>query len=78
LGVNDDSKFGPRTLRALRIQKGVESFKEENIPSICGSTPDNPVQPNQQTQPQANNYGYQPLDVAPIAGQGQVTNNQRF
>ena len=78
MGVNPDGKFGPRTLRALRTQKSIESFKEEDIPSICTSTPDNPVQPNQQTQPQANNYGYQPLDVVPIAGQGQATNNQRF
>jgi hypothetical protein len=78
LGVNDDSKFGPRTLRALRIQKGIESFREENIPSICASTPDNPVTPPPAPPTQANNYGYQPLDVVPIAGQGQATNNQRF
>jgi hypothetical protein len=78
LGVNDDSKFGPRTLRALRIQKGIESFREENIPSICASTPDNPVTPPPAPPTQANNYGYQPLDVVPIAGQGQATNNNRF
>jgi hypothetical protein len=78
LGVNDDGKFGPRTLRALRIQKDVESFREENIPSICASTPDNPVTPPPAPPTQANNYGYQPLDVVPIAGQGQATNNNRF
>lgn len=78
LGVNDDSKFGPRTLRALRIQKGIESFREENIPSICASTPDNPVTPPPAPPTPANDYGYQPLDVVPIAGQGQATNNNRF
>jgi hypothetical protein len=78
LGVNDDGKFGPRTLRALRIQKGVESFKEENIPSICAASVNQPVTPSPAPPTQANNYGYQPLDVVPIAGQGQATNNQRF
>jgi len=78
LGVNVDGKFGPRTLRALRIKKGVESFKEENIPSICAASLDNPVQANQQTQPPANDYGYQPLGIAPVSGPGEVTNNNRF
>lgn len=77
LGVTVDGKFGPRTLRALRTQKGIESFRENQLPQIC--PPAGNVQPPTQTttqQPAQVDSDYQDLSI--ISAEGQPTNNQNI